>query len=280
MKVFLPNPNWLYNTSQIIDSIARRNDIGGYDMNCFESPILFNILNQRLMNHIVSCKLPNNKGFGHWVWKWQFSNLKIAAAILKLTGIILPDEYLSCRSTEECLLRQDAQSITELIDANNGGEMGAYLYLFCPENGIIQEWRRAGSAAVGMKKRGDEHIRNSKQKCERNRESLFYRTFPHKDSALERTSDFLGYFTDLEHRVGVSFKRDHMLNVQNLFQWTEYTESCIETSKLNLPIEEKKHRLVCYLFETVLQLCLDVRLNVSQSQGNECSLGYCPALQY
>jgi hypothetical protein len=68
-----------------------------YTSNANNNKILksfFNILNQRLMNHIVSCKLPNNKGFGHRVWKWQFSNLKIAAAILKLTGIILPDEYL------------------------------------------------------------------------------------------------------------------------------------------------------------------------------------------
>ena len=63
--------------------------------------------------------------------------------------------YRVDQQKKECLLRQDAQSMTEFVDANNGGEMGAYLYLFRPENGVIQEWRRAGSAAVGMKKRGD-----------------------------------------------------------------------------------------------------------------------------
>ena len=63
-----------------------------------------------------------------------------------------------------------------------------------------------------------------------------------------------------------------MKNVINLFEWSEYTEARLDNCKHMTKIE-KKNRMICYLFETALQMCLDTRLNVSKSYDNELFLG-------
>ena len=112
------------------------------------------------------------------------------SAILKLTGLVLPDAYIRTRSEKDCLLRQDAGSIAELVNDMNGNEVGSYMYIFAPEGGLLQQWRRVGSAAVGLKKRGKEHVKASLQKSDKDRDSTFYRTFPHKECERRKTADF------------------------------------------------------------------------------------------
>jgi hypothetical protein len=138
---------------------------------------------------------------------------------------------------------------------------------------MIQQWRRAGSAAVSLKKRGDEHVRASMQRNDQDRDSLFYCTFPHQLSDREKTESFEGHFQDLQHRVGLSYTKCKLDAIIGLLEWDQYTEVMLGKFKADLPMKEKKHRLICYLFESVLQLCLDTRLNVSRSYGNEYFLG-------
>ena len=160
-----------------------------------------------------------------------------------------------------------------MVNDNNGNEVGSYLHIFSPEGGVLQQWRRVGSAAVGLKKRGNEHIKNSLQKSDQNRDSIFYRTFPHKECERRKAAEFEGYFQDLEQRVGISYNKDNLQNVIDLFYWSESTEKFLEATKHKLTLTEKKHRMICYFFETMLQLCLDTTLNVSKSIGNELFLG-------
>ena len=270
---FTPTIDWLQTATNSISSIARKNATSGFDLTWFSSQLLSKMLISRLESHLTCGDIPENKGLRHWVWKWQMQNLPRMSSILKLAGLVLPDKFLSSRTCHDCLLRHDAFSTTEIVSDANGYETGAYLYLFAPNNGIIQQWRRAGSAAVSFKKRGDEHVRASMQRSDEDRDSLFYRTFPNQLSKRQKTESFEGHFQDLHQRVGLSYTKCRLDTIIGLFEWNQFTEVMLGKVKVDLPIKEKKHRLICYLFETVLQLCLDTRLNVSRSYGNELFLG-------
>jgi hypothetical protein len=270
---FVPSIGWLGQVSLSISSISRRRSTSGYNLEWFQTNMLSETLKLRLYKHLQSEHIPDSKGINHWVWKWQFQNIKRASAILKLTGLVLPDAYISTRNEKECLFRQNAVSIAEMVNENNGNDVGSYMYIFSPEGGVLQQWRRVGSAAVGLKKRGNEHVKNSLQKCDQNRDSIFYRTFPHKECERRKAAEFEGHFQDLEQRVGISYNKDNLQNVIDLFYWSESTEKFLEATKHKLTLTEKKHRMICYFFETMLQLCLDTTLNVSKSIGNELFLG-------
>ena len=270
---FIPTIEWLQTATNSISSIARKIFSSGYDMQWFASQVLYKMLLSRLVRHLTCGNLPANKGLIHWVWKWQIKNLPRMSAILKLAGLVLPDKFISSRTSHDCILRHDAFATTEIVTDANGNETGAYLYLFVPNNGMIQQWRRAGSAAVSFKKRGDEHVRASMQRNDQDRDSLFYRTFPHQLSNREKTESFEGHFQDLQHRVGLSYIKSKLEAIIGLLEWDQYTEVMLGKFKADLPMKEKKHRLICYLFESALQLCLDTRLNVSRSYGYEYFLG-------
>jgi hypothetical protein len=99
---------------------------------------------------------------------------------------VLLDKFLSSRTSHDCILRHDTFATTEIDSDANGYETGAYLYLSVPNNDMIQQWRRAGSAAVSEKKREDEHVRASMQRSDQDRDSLFYRTFPYHSKDIFR----------------------------------------------------------------------------------------------
>ena len=272
-STFVPAIDWLNKATILLNSVARKNATGGFNLVWYESNVLYQHLQNRLRNLVTMSNLPENKKLNHWIWRWQRANLKRVAAILKLSGYVLPDRYIVTRSWKETLFRDDMDQITELVNSTNGHEIGSYMYIFKPNNGIIKQWRRAGSASVGLQKRGNDHIRSSLQNNDNDRKSKFYRAFPHLDSERKKTSDFEGYFQELEQRVGISFDKGNAIDVQSLFEWSDYTESCLDNSRLTLAKTELKTRMICYLFETVLQLCLDEELNVSRSYGNELFLG-------
>ena len=57
--------------------------------------------------------------------------------------------------------------------------------------------------------------------------------------------------------------------MQTLFQWEADIVSYLNTRQRARSLEHKKHRMVCYLLETALELCLEPRRNVSSSLGFE-----------
>jgi hypothetical protein len=272
-STFVTTVEWLNQATNLLNSVTRKNATGGYHLVWYDSNVLYQHLQNRLRNLVSRSNLPDSKKLNHWIWLWQRANLKRMAAILKLCGYVLPDRYIVTRSMKETLFRDDIDEMTELVNNTNGHEIGSYMYLFKPDKAIIKQWRRAGSASVGLHKRGTEHIRSSLQNNDNDRKSRFYRTFPHVNSEKTKTSDFEGYFQELEQRVGISFEKGRASEVQSLFEWSDYTETCLDNSRLTLAKTELKTRMICYLFETVLQLCLDEQLNVSRSYGNELFLG-------
>ena len=75
--------------------------------------------------------------------------------------------------------------------------------------------------------------------------------------------------------AGWLFKEEDRVEIQNLFYWSDDVIQYLERKNVrgcNTP-EDKKHRLVCYMFETILQLCLDKNDNVSQNPGCESFCG-------
>ena len=57
--------------------------------------------------------------------------------------------------------------------------------------------------------------------------------------------------------------------MQEILEFDSHIEAYLEKSMANKSLQYKKHRLVCYLFETVLALCIAPDENVSSSLGFE-----------
>lgn len=82
--------------------------------------------------------------------------------------------------------------------------------------------------------------------------------YPHKDSTFEN-SLAVGTFQDLEFVPILRFKKGHISDIQNLFNWSDNVVHYLERKNVkgSNTLEHKKYRLVCYMFETIVQLCLD-----------------------
>ena len=79
-----------------------------------------------------------------------------------------------------------------------------------------------------------------------------------------------GWFSDIEFSPGITFSESNKEAVQNLFKWDDDIISYLNTRQRARSLGYKKHRMICYLLETALELCLEPKHNVSSSLGFEC----------
>ena len=214
---FVPSIGWLGRVSVAISSISRRGSTSGYNLNWFESELLSDKLKRRLYKHLQSDHIPNHKGVNHWIWKWQFQNLKHASAVLKLTGLVLPDAYIRTRNEKNCLLRQDAVSRAELVNDMNGHEVGSYMYIFTPEGGLLQQWRRVGSAAVGLQKEGMNMSKLLCKKVTKIGTPLFIERFHIKSASEERLLIFRVIFRTFSRELEFHTIRTICRGLSNYF---------------------------------------------------------------
>ena len=56
----------------------------------------------------------------------------------------------------------------------------------------------------------------------------------------------------------------------NLFEWDESVENSLENSKNKGPMIDKKEKMILFLFETILGVCIAPSLNVSSNPSFEC----------
>ena len=78
-----------------------------------------------------------------------------------------------------------------------------------------------------------------------------------------------GWWSDIKSIASVRWKKEDSKNGVDMFEWDERTEERLKKNRSELTLEKKKERMVVYLFETVLALCIKDADNVSSNPSFE-----------
>ena len=78
-----------------------------------------------------------------------------------------------------------------------------------------------------------------------------------------------GWWSDIKSIASVRWKKEDSKNVVDMFEWDERTEERLKQNRSELTLEKKKERMVVYLFETVLALCIKEADNISSNPSFE-----------
>ena len=102
--------------------------------------------------------------------------------------------------------------------------------------------------------------------------SKLYTFYPHRESPYQIETIAKGTFDDLEFCPAFRFRDNDKVAVQSLFRFDDVVLAFLAKRSPNgcATIEDKKHRFVCYLLETTLQLCLAPDDDLSENPGCEC----------
>jgi len=240
-------------------------------------------LNPDIFAKILMSRLPGNlksrgaTSIDHFVWDFMYHNAKLGAAILKLHGCPLSDSALKRQTSKASLFNNSFIKNLECLSGRpdsvlNGvdDQLGAYMYDDEDGLGIV----RAGSAAVGLRKRHKDHVTASRQRNNCDEWSRFYSAYPDEDSngTLKGT---IGKFSQLRQITGVRFKKSMKAQVIGMFAWDERTTDILNNKKVAgaSNLNEKKHRMVCYFFEKLFDLMMGLDDNLSSNPGFESFAG-------
>lgn len=239
-------------------------------------------LNPNIFAYVLMSRLPRNlssrgASIDHIVWKFLYRNAKLGAFIIKLHGCPLCDSALKKQLSKDSLFSNSFKSNLECISGrensvldNIDDQVGAYMYDDEHELGII----RAGSAAVGLRKRHKAHVASSHQKAQTDMWSSFYSAYPHPgDDDMGKGT--IGNFKQLRQVTGVRFKKAMKTQVNAMFLWDPYTLAMLESKTVQgaESLTEKKHRMACYFFEKLFDLMIGLDVNQSSNAGFETFCG-------
>ena len=118
-------------------------------------------------------------------------------------------------------------------------------------------------ASSNLKGRINDDVKAAKKKQAK---SVFYNLHPSKELNDCNANLKKGYFI-----AKIAFANDNKKKVQNLFCWSEDAVNCLSSRKRKgcISLEDKKHILICYSFESVMQNFLSLLSNVSLNPGRE-----------
>ena len=75
-------------------------------------------------------------------------------------------------------------------------------------------------------------------------------------------------------KIGFSYEKIGKNKIVELLEWDDVTLAHLrKISKSENVMNENKNRMICYLFESILELCLDKTLILSSSVGYEKFIG-------
>ena len=271
-QAFIPTPTMIDNAFECLTHLSLQGEERDTWKNdpskvlSLRDDVCRRLLIARLSTHLSS----HNEYILTPVWKWVYKHMGIGAAILKMRGMVKNDATLGKCDAEDDLFHPRYVSNHEMFTAETKTHHGSYLALDLSRGYFV----RAGSAAVGCMERTEiGHPKGSRQSTSSDQRSKFYSCYPDKTSEHVIEEIRKGWFTDIQFSPGIIFSEDNKGKVQNLFEWdaeiTAYLHSRLGRGTAPQELERKKHRMVCYFFETVLELCLAPRHNVSTSLGFE-----------
>jgi len=132
---------------------------------------------------------------------------------------------------------------------------------------------RAGSTASSFVNRLVEHKKASYLKTNMAKQSVMYSSYPNdgasgKDKS-EGCCDAKGNWLQVKTSMAVGWEKDKSEELKKLFVWDETTMKGLERNKANFSLEKKQERMMVYLFESALHLCLSPSNNISSNPGFE-----------
>ena len=114
-------------------------------------------------------------------------------------------------------------------------------------------------------------VKEPNWKVKKSRDNLFYCSYPHDsvqvDGALSRLQK--GKWSDLQIVTGVRWTKEHRENIVDLFAWDKSVLGGLNHNRTKGTLLDKKERMVAYLFETVLGLCIASFKNISSNPSFE-----------
>ena len=223
----------------------------------------------------------HNLSESHYTVKWFERNVNQAAIIVKMHGYLLEDEDLRFINSKDGLFiagfanNSDIMKELELHDDNSEQttQLGTYLNIDS-RNGMV---RQSGSTTTSFRQRiFIEHAKAARLKTDESKNSKFYCSYPSCEGDKDKESSHMvaqylqrGWWSDIKLIASVRWKKEDSKNVVDMFDWDERTEERLKKNRSELTLEKKKERMVVYLFETVLALCIKDADNVSSNPSFE-----------
>ena len=208
----------------------------------------------------------------HFTMKFMELNMGRAAAILKMHGYAKKTEDLDFTSLSDSLLKSNLEC--EIFDCADGNEhaktrIGAYLMTDSVRNITI----RAGSTASSFLNRLVDHGKAAVLTNSISKRSVLYSSYPNKRATIQNKSegccDARGSWNQIKTSMAVGWDKDKSEELKKLFVWDECIMKGLERNNAKLTMQKKQERMLVYLFETVLHLCLSPSENISSNPGHE-----------
>ena len=208
----------------------------------------------------------------HFTMKFMELNMGRAAAILKMHGYAKKTEDLDFTSLSDSLLKSNLEC--EIFDCADGNEhaktrIGAYLMTDSVRNITI----RAGSTASSFLNRLVDHRKAALLTNSIPKRSVLYSSYPSKRATIQNKSegccDARGSWNQIKTSMAVGWDKDKSEELKKLFVWDECIMKGLERNNAKLTMQKKQERMLVYLFETVLHLCLSPSENISSNPGHE-----------
>ena len=105
------------------------------------------------------------------------------------------------------------------------------------------------------------------------KQSKIYSSYPNEGATSanrgEGCCDAIGKWSQIKTSMPIGWEKDKSEELKKLFLWDASTMSGLERNKAKLTLAKKQERMLVYLFETVLHLCLSPSNNISSNPGYE-----------
>ena len=184
------------------------------------------------------------------------------------------DQNLSLFKSDDDLFKIDFHNRVEALVDDSGEnindrskERGVYLYIDQTCNWIIH----AGCTCTSFGQRHKEHVKGAKLDAEKSKESTLYCSYPHSDIEVQGALATLqrGKWSDLQMVTGVRWAKEDKQSVVDLFVWDRNVLGGLNRNKMKASLLDKQEKMVAYLFETVLGLCIAGSKNISSNPSFE-----------
>ena len=207
----------------------------------------------------------------HFTVKWMETNMSRAAAIFKMHGYAKEMKDLEFTLLSDSLLKSNLHCEDFECGDNNehSKRIGAYLMRDSVRNLSI----RAGSTASSFLNRLVDHRKASLLTSSISKQSIIYSSYSNEQAMIqnkrEGCCDAIGSWNQIKTSMAIGWEKGKSEELKKLFVWDESTMNGLERNKAKLTMAKKQERMVVYLFETVLHLCLSPSNNISSNPGYE-----------
>ena len=184
--------------------------------------------------------------------------------------VLREQNNLSIFKFDNDLFHIDFYKVAEVLDVRNNeynNECGAYLFIDKICNQIIC----AGCTWTSFAQRHKEHTKGSKLDTEKSQESFLYCSYSHHYVQVDGFLRALqrGSWSDLQMVTHVRWAKGDRKNVVGLFVWDQNVLGGLNRNRMSAQLLDKQERMVSYLFETVLGLCIAGLNNISSNPSFE-----------